>query len=225
MSATKSAIPRPNPELLRQLYVDQSLGCPEIGRMFERDSKTVHYWLKVAGIPTRSRGSDARQHFKPGHQARVGSRHSVESRKKIGVATKLQGRVPYLRDGKHWLKGAEPSANPRWLGGATPERQAFYRSVEWKTACAAVWQRADAKCERCAADYRTANRKTERFHVHHIVSFQTVELRAEPLNLVLLCRSCHLWVHSKLNTARDYLQTEEQQQAMPDLFDSIGDAA
>jgi hypothetical protein len=39
----------------------------------------------------------------------------------------------------------------------------------------------------------------------YIVSFAVVELRCDMDNLVLLCHSCHRFVHSKNNTAREYL--------------------
>jgi 5-methylcytosine-specific restriction endonuclease McrA len=207
VSRTKSTIPRPSVEDLRRLYIDEHLGCPEIGRMFERDPKTVFWWLRQAGIPTRQRGSDPRQHFKKGERsAYAGRRHTPESIAKVRAATIADGRIPYMRDGKHWLKGAPPEMNPRWKGGATPERQAFYRTPEWKAAVRAVWHRADAKCERCGLDHRGVDRATMEFHVHHIVSFQVKELRAVLSNLVLLCEPCHTWIHSNQNVDRAFIQ-------------------
>lgn len=219
MPPTRSKIPRPEPAELRRLYIDEHLGCPEIARRYKRDAKTVFWWLRQAGIPTRPRGSDVRQQFKKGERsAFAGRRHPRESLKKIKAATIARGGVPYLRNGKHWLKGAPPEANPRWLGGVTPERQEFYRSPEWKAACCAVWQRADARCERCGRDHRLRDRKRERpFHVHHIVSFAVRELRAEASNLALLCEPCHMWVHSKNNVDRQFLgdhQGENGREAM-----------
>jgi len=38
------------------------------------------------------------------------------------------------------------------------------------------------------------------------VSFAVRELRAVVDNLVLLCRPCHLWVHSNANTQKLYLK-------------------
>lgn len=35
-----------------------------------------------------------------------------------------------------------------------------------------------------------------------------VELRAVPSNLALLCRPCHLWVHSRQNVNREFLAAE-----------------
>lgn len=216
MSITKSTIARPSPEILHALYVEQGLGCPDIGRMFERDPKTVLYWLRCAGIPSRPRGSDPRQHFKAGQRgAFAGHKHRPESIARVKASTLADGRVPYLRDGKHWLTGLPADENPNWKGGATPERQAFYRTAEWKAACCLVWARANASCERCGLDYRTVDRKAApKFHVHHIVSFQVEALRADAANVALLCRPCHYFVHSNENIERAFLI----EASMPSLF-------
>jgi predicted HNH restriction endonuclease len=117
----------------------------------------------------------------------------------------LDGRVPYLKNGVHWLKGRPSSDHPTWKGGITPERQSFYSSREWKTACVAVWKRADAKCERCKKDHRIlGNRGT--FHVHHIVSFRVKRLRSKVSNLAILCAACHRFVHSKKNKKKEFLK-------------------
>lgn len=228
MPASVSTIPRPASAMLHFLYTELRWGCPDIAYLYERDSTTIRGWLLQAGIPTRPRGSDSRQHFRAGHQLRRWKRHSPETIEKVRAASIARGAVPYLRDGRHWLKGAPPEANPRWLGGVTPERQEFYRSPEWKAACAAVWARADAHCERCGLDFRAVREEAPTFHVDHIVSFAVRELRAEISNLALLCRPCHLFVHSNANTAREfmpaadqvhYLRGAEQQALAPSLFD------
>jgi hypothetical protein len=46
---------------------------------------------------------------------------------------------------------------------------------------------------------------TPKFHVHHVWSFQLRETRANPVLMVLLCRPCHLFVHSNANTTREFL--------------------
>ena len=201
MSATTSKIPVPTAELLAELYTSQGLGCPEIGRMFERDGSTVRYWLLRAGIPTRKRGTDPAQWFTKGGgdpRSFSGTKHSDETKAKLAIASK--DRKPWLRNGVHWLHTVAPDQNPNWNGGSTPERQEFYRTPEWKAAVTAVWRRDDATCQCCGLDWRTVDRAaTETFHIHHVVSFAVRELRAVVDNLVLLCRPCHLWVHSNAN--------------------------
>jgi hypothetical protein len=208
MSATRSRYARPGAERLASLYTDLGLSCPDIGWLYERDAKTVHHWLRQAGIPTRPRGSDPAQWLTSGDtRSFSGNKHSAESRARISVASK--GRKPYLRNGQHWLHTVPADQNPNWKGGATPERQEFYRSAEWKVACVAVWQRANACCERCGLDWRAVDRSvTPTFHVHHVWSFQIRATRSHPALLVLLCRPCHLFVHSKANVTREFLPQE-----------------
>lgn len=204
MSRTKSTIARPNAETLRALYVDQQLGCPAIGHMFERDAKTVHYWLRQAGIPTRARGTNPGPQFKLGQRSAFsGRKHSDESRALIGAAS--IGRA-WRSGADHWLHGAAPEDNPNWKGGLTPERQEFYRMPEWKACVRAVWARSEGHCERCCLAWKDCDPETTpTFHVHHVISFQIRETRAMPHLLVLLCRPCHLFVHSKANVTREYL--------------------
>lgn len=209
MSATVSTKPPLGEADLRRLYIDEGKGCPEIAALVERDPTTVLTWLRKHNIPTRPRGSNPGPQFKPGHQLRLGVRHRPESVAKIKAATIARGGVPYRAAGsdQHWLKGKGPQANGRWLGGVTPERQAFYATDEWKRAIAAVWKRAHGCCERCGKDANKA-RDDGAFHVHHIVSFAVAALRAVVSNLALLCPTCHRFVHGKANTQREFLASE-----------------
>lgn len=231
MSVHRSTIARPSAATLHHLYIVEGLGCPDIARGYNRDGKTVYWWLKQAGIRTRPRGAYKAVHFPKGHVPWTkGKKMPPETVAKIRASTIADGRVPYLKNGQHWLKGKPPSANGRWLGGVTPERQTFYRSPEWKAACVLVWHRADAKCERCGKDHRLIDRAEESFHVHHIVSFAVRELRAVPSNLALLCEDCHRWVHGKANTGLEFLAPPDgaaycaaaaREASMPDLFDTM----
>ena len=120
--------------------------------------------------------------------------------------------VSEARGFKHWgLSGSDnPMWNrlgelsPRWLGGVTAERQAFYASQEWKSVCSEVWKRDKATCQRCGLV-----RDTDLgipFHIHHVTSFAAKALRAEASNLLLVCEPCHHWIHSRRNVNREYLQ-------------------
>lgn len=110
---------------------------------------------------------------------------------------------------KHW--GASGEANgmygkrgpevPNWQGGVTPERQAFYSSGEWKRAARRVRERDKGICQRCGRD----NSGSRDNHLHHITSFSVVERRADPSNLVTLCRPCHNFVHSRGNVNREFM--------------------
>lgn len=243
MSATKSRYARPSGVELARLYTELGLSCPDIGWLYERDASTIRGWLIADGIPTRPRGSNAAVHFRKGaRSAFAGRKHTPDSIAKVRAATISRGGVPYLRNGQHWLTGQPPEANPRWNGGATPERQEFYRSPEWKAAVRYVWTRDNACCRNCGKDWRTVDRAMEpTFHIHHVWSFQIAALRAHPAILVLLCRECHLWVHSKANVSRAWLPQDsespfpaladlqalndleqaEQEMSTPTLFDTV----
>jgi 5-methylcytosine-specific restriction endonuclease McrA len=103
-------------------------------------------------------------------------------------------------DNPMWNRKGE--LNPNWKGGVSAERQAFYSSQEWKTACSEVWKRDHAMCQRCKLDYDAGMP----LHIHHIVSFADKALRAEPSNLVLLCEGCHHFVHSRKNVSCEFLK-------------------
>ena len=205
--ATLAARPKPvSKEWLESEYVGKGRSCPDIASELERDPKTIWSWLKFYGIPTRSRGAESSPAtFTPGQPGTfTGKKHSAKSKELIRQARAKDGGVPYLRNGVHWLQTVPKKQHPNWKGGVTPERQSFYSSDEWKDACRQVWQRADAKCERCGLDHRNV-RRTQTFHVHHVVSFAVRELRANVDNLRLLCPSCHRWVHSNANVDSELL--------------------
>ena len=193
-------------EWLYQKYIVEGLTTSDIAKIVGRNSKRVWEWLKGYGIKTNPRGAYKAVHFKKGHSIRLGATLSDESKQKIREARLRDGRVPYLKNGVHHLKGKKGADTPNWRGGVTPARQGFYSTEAWKDACKVVWRRADAKCERCGLDHRRIDRESEKFHVHHIVSFMVKELRSEPSNLVLLCSKCHRFVHSKKNVNNEFIK-------------------
>lgn len=222
MIRNSSSRARPSAQMLAFLYTKLRWGCPDIAYLYERDASTIRGWLLQAGIPTRPRGTPHAGSFKAGQRgAFTGRRHRPESIEKVRAATIARDAVPYLRGGQHWLKGAAADANPNWKGGATPERQEFYHSPEWKAACRAVWARDNACCRNCGKDWRDRDELEPAFHVHHVVSFQDRRWRAHPAFLVLLCRQCHLWVHSKANTTRAWLPQEPGATHFPSLDDLV----
>lgn len=92
--------------------------------------------------------------------------------------------------------------NPAWKGGVTPERQRLYKTDEWAKLVRFIFQRDNYTCQKCG-DGHTKNNK---LHAHHLRSWaDNPHLRLEPSNLITLCDSCHLWVHSKKNTNKDFI--------------------
>lgn len=187
---------------LYQKYIVEELDCVQIGKMVSRDPGTIHYWLQKFDIPTRPRGHNWKTNLNNGRPK--GWHHTDETKRKVGIASRERSAVPYLRDGKHWLKTVNPEDNPNWKGGITPDRQEFYNSKEWKTIANKIWRRDNATCQRCRLKYKY--KKTDKFHIHHIVSFMVKELRMELTNLILLCPDCHHWVHSNENTEKEFIK-------------------
>jgi transposase-like protein len=192
-------------ELHRRYWVEGQT-CNDIAREIGKDPKTVWSWMKAYGLPTKGRGQDVRQHFKKGHDICVGRVQKPETREKIRQARIADGsKGLFLPNGDHVLKGRKGKDHNSWQGGVSPLRNAFYASDEWKLACVEVWRRDNATCQNCGLRQADVDRKKYAFHIHHIKSFARYpELRAKPENLVLLCRPCHLWVHSKKNTENKF---------------------
>lgn len=194
---------------LIQKYQVEGLDCAEIGRLVSRDTKRVWEWLRDYGINTRTRGTSTKKQWARGDRKVVsGWKMSDEGREKIRQIRLKDGRVPYLKkDGSHYMKGRRGKDHHSWQGGLTPEREAMARTDEWKEAVKFVWHRADAKCERCGCDHRKVdNRRANGFHIHHIAPFRFKETRCEVSNLVLLCRPCHHFVHSKKNINKEFIR-------------------
>jgi HNH endonuclease len=193
---------------LYQKYVVEGLGANAIAAIVHRDSKRVWQWLQDYGIETSPRGHGHGQHrFVNGDVSPFkGHTHTDEVKEVVRKKRLQDGHVPYLKNGVHHLKGKRGDETPNWKGGVTPQRQKVYESQEWKDAVKTVWQRDNAMCRRCGLDHRIINREEIRFAVHHIVSFAEKSLRCDPDNLVLLCRKCHLFVHSRENVNKEFLR-------------------
>jgi hypothetical protein len=191
-------------EWLYEHYIEKQLNTTEIAHIVQRDPKSVWNWLKDFGIPTRGRGTDKRQQFKKGDNNYFkGKKHTKETKDKIRACRLKDGHVPYLKDGKHWLK-TKGAIHPNWKGGISPDRQSFYCSFEWGEAVKEVWKRDNAICQKCGKKHNTPESRGT-FHIHHIVSFRVKKLRANVNNLVLLCKNCHRWVHSKKNINKEFI--------------------
>ena len=192
-------------EWLESEYLTNGKSADQIAREIKRDPKRVWEWIRDYGIPTRPRGTDYGQSYKKGHKIGVGRKVSDETRKKMSDIAKQDGRVPWGKNNKPYWIGLIGKNHPTYKGGLTPERQQFYSSIEWVEVVKKVWERDNAICKNCEKHHNeTKHRGT--FHIHHIVSFQIKEFRAELDNLVLLCDTCHRWVHSRKNIEKKYIK-------------------
>lgn len=106
--------------------------------------------------------------------------------------------------------------NPSWAGGVTPERQAYYRSREWKKACVKIWVKYKSICQRCGVKYKDYEGD---FHIHHLESFKNKAFRTDTNNLTLLCSKCHNFVHSKKNINGEFI--DKGQSKLLSLTESI----
>jgi len=194
-------------EWLRQKYVVEKLDCTAISKLVGRDPKSVWNWLKGSGIETRKRGTTGNWKLVKNYYWK-NKKLPKSVRLKISKTKKAQGACPALINGVHWLKVYKDRKPGSWRGGITPERQSFYSTEKWKKAVREVWKRDNAECQRCGVKH---NRKIK-FAIHHIVSFEEKKLRAKLNNLILLCRECHLWVHSKNNKKHEFIKPTRREE-------------
>lgn len=196
-------------EWLYQKYIVEQLDAKQIARLAKRDQKTIYKWLRQYEIKTRPRGTTWKDNplfngdKKGSNNLFYGKKHTAESIAKMSESSK--GPSPWLCGKVNAWYGKKGSESRTWKGGVTPERQAFYSSDEWKEAVKVVWKRDNATCQQCGKwkdEYRDFQ-----FDIHHLVSFaDSKKLRAVPSNLVLVCRPCHLWIHSKENTEKKFIK-------------------
>jgi hypothetical protein len=190
-------------EWLIDHYVNQNLDCTQISYIVKRDPKSVWNWLKDFNIETRNRGDNYKNNLTPGRP--VGYKHKLETKIKMREIAIADKRVPFNPQVGPYCKGKKGADTTNWKGGITPERQAFYSSIEWSNAVKEIWKRDNAICQKCKKSYKIKEKRIP-FHIHHITSFKIKELRTDVNNLILLCKDCHLWVHSKLNKNKEFIK-------------------
>jgi hypothetical protein len=131
-------------------------------------------------------------------------KHKIKRRDKIQARNLRTDRMFGETNPMYGKRGA---LCPSWKGGITPLRQELYHSPRWKTICQEVWIRDKRTCQRC--NKKAGWRNYKDFHIHHIIPFYFKDHIFDLNNLILLCRECHLWVHSKSNIYRDLIGGDE----------------
>lgn len=194
-------------EWLHQKYVIERLSANDIAEIVHRNPKRVWEWIRDYGIETRGRGYSSTHKFSRGMESWwTGKKHPPEFSDKMRRIRLEDGRVPYLKNGVHHLKGKRGADTPNWKGGITPGRAKFYDSKEWKSAVKQVWARDKGICQRCGRKATSEDKRKFQFDIHHIVGFENIALRAVVSNLVLLCEKCHYWVHSNENANKEFIK-------------------
>lgn len=161
---------------LMEEYVTKQRSTMEIANEFGVTDGAILFWLRKHNIPRRN----------------------------VSQARKIKHWGLSGPDNPMWNRRGE--LNPHWKGGITPERQEFYTSQEWKTACSYVWKRDNATCQRC--NMHKEDSADMPFHIHHIISFKKKETRADTINLVLVCEVCHHWIHSNANVNEEFIKKD-----------------
>ena len=88
--------------------------------------------------------------------------------------------------------------SPRYINGQSTLRMKLYGRREWAALRRVVVPR-DKVCRHCG-------QPKIKVVLHHIKSWSGFpESRLDPDNVVLLCKACHDWVHSKRNTNHEFL--------------------
>ena len=193
-------------EWLIDEYVNKKISANEIARKIGRDPKRVWEWIRDYGIQTRPRGAESGNSFKKGGVSPfTGKAHSESTKNRLREIAIKDGRVPFDPLVGSYMKGRKGSETTNWKGGVTPERESHVSSDEWKAVAREVWARDRAICQICGKDHNKSRVKGG-FHIHHIVSFQHKELRSDISNLILLCKECHRWVHSRKNKEKLYIK-------------------
>jgi hypothetical protein len=194
-----------DPDWLRRKYVDEGLSTYDIGAIVNRDPKRVYEKLRDFGIPTRPRGENLKgadcYMKQPGTvNPFAGRAHSEETRRTL--SEKASVPKPYLRGHRNGMAGKFGPLNPRYIDGSSPERQRLYARSDWKEFVKQVYERDGYACRRCGAGH-TGNRT---LCAHHVKPWAgNPGLRYELGNVVTLCNTCHNWVHSRRNVAREWL--------------------
>lgn len=190
---------------LYQKYIVEGLSTYDIGKIVKRDPKNVYQKLRDFDIPTRPRGEnlkDVDNYMRGGDKPNpfLGKKHTEETRQRL--SEKASVPKPWLRGEANWMFNRRGKDCPTFVSGSTPERQREYARGEGKEFLRQILERDNYTCKRCGA----GNTGRRSLHVHHVKSWAGNEdLRFDASNVVLLCRSCHEWVHSNKNTSKDWL--------------------
>jgi len=118
-----------------------------------------------------------------------------DARAKLIITNETKKKLSKSLSGKHNpMFGRTGNKNPNWKGGVSYWRKQHYQEPKYKKWHAAVLKRDIYECKMCG------QKKTVKgiLHVHHIRSFAKYpKIRHDLENGIVLCKSCHQFIHSK----------------------------
>jgi len=121
---------------------------------------------------------------------------------KHGIQTRT---ISEARKLKHWgvsgednpMFGRTGEDSPNWKDGRSVELRVLYNNPEWRALREVMIEQAEGQCAKCGS--------AENLHVHCSDPDGGVDAHWLKENLVVLCRGCHNWVHSRENADGEYL--------------------
>ncbi len=197
-------------EWLYQKYIIEKMSTADIGKIVKRNPKQVYFWLKGFNIKLRTRkeGTTIFNTKKSTRKLRSesGQRPMSEEQKKKLSDIAIGKPRPCVLGSKNGMYGRTGSSHPNWKGGGTPERQSFYVSLDWKNMSKKIWKKYNSTCQSCNTHVKDKKEIEGTLHIHHLKSFTKYpEDRLSENNLILVCKSCHQWIHSNKNTKKEYI--------------------
>lgn len=128
-----------------------------------------------------------------GNKYRLGKKHMEETKKKISVVqkSKEKGSEHYRKLGEKSLFQSREK-HPSWKGGVSKYPNKWTNSLK-----EIIRKRDGYVCQLCGIQQDELKGKFSRLDVHHI---DYNKYNIDPINLITLCRHCHI----KTNYYRDY---------------------
>lgn len=198
-----------DPDMLRSKYLVEGQSDRQIAAALNVPEHRVYLARKAAGIPSRPRGHNLSGALRPQHDYGHwrGKSRAPETRQKISAAAQTQTNRPSGQF--HPMFGKQGAANPNYKHGNSPERQRIYSTYQWRCLIEFVYLRDGGRCRRCGLEIPFDHKQQ---HHHHFWSWDEYpEFRLHPDNVMLICRTCHEWIHSSLNVERYWVAPTREQ--------------
>lgn len=206
----------PSKRDLRRMYVTEQLGSGDIAKRVGIPRSSVQHWLRVYGIPQRTKSESAKLREKKPETIEVRRKQLLESQAKITPEGRRRQAIAISGPRKPWtdevrakhayrstpeyrkkLSDAQKGDKAHnWQGGVTPELVAQLNTYQWRLRRQECYERDDWTCQECGEKCLNARvakqqgRHHLRIQAHHIVP-RRKDGSDELENLVTLCLADH----------------------------------